>query len=85
MQAFVLDAEYVNLCVYHERECSSSLARIYVLKDLFSGTYAQYTCHQCKVPKCLDACPEGAIVIDSNTGAKTIDVKKIKSVPCIAT
>ena len=58
----------------HEGVCSSSLARIRVAKDLFTGDYAQETCAQCQKPKCLPACPvEGALVVDAGTGAKTID------------
>lgn len=60
--------------LYHENACSSSRARIRVAKDIFSGVYEIETCLQCKNPKCLDACPiEGALTIDSNTGAKIIN------------
>jgi len=75
----------MNLCIgcrncelvcslLHEGEASSSLSRIHVSKDLFSGDYTQETCIQCKKAKCLEACPvEGALTIDRNTGAKIIN------------
>ena len=60
--------------LFHEGVLSSSLARIYVSKDLFTGEYEQYTCAQCKKPKCLPACPvEGALAVDPTTGAKYIN------------
>ena len=60
--------------IFHEGVVSSSLARIYVSKNLFTGEYEQYTCAQCKKPKCLPACPiEGALKVDPTTGAKYID------------
>jgi len=62
--------------LHHEKVLSSSLSRIYVLKDLFTGVYEQYTCAQCKNPKCLSACPEkGALTVDPTTGAICINDK----------
>jgi Fe-S-cluster-containing dehydrogenase component len=61
--------------LYHEGACSSSLARIHVAKDIFSGDYDMETCIQCKNARCLEACPvEGALTIDAKTGAKIIDI-----------
>ena len=53
------------------------LSRIQVMGFLREGNLIQAAaCLQCQVPKCLSACPEGAIYIDNNTGARVIETGK---------
>ena len=54
---------------------SSSLSRLLVQKDPFKGDYRPKTCYQCSEPPCLEACPTGALQIDSinRTYARVID------------
>ena len=50
---------------------SLSLSRIQVMRDTF-GTYPESIrttqCRQCEEPKCVGACPNGALIIDKNNG-----------------
>lgn len=62
--------------MFHEGEFNPSLARIHVFRDPFQGIYVPTVCIQCQNPKCLDACPESAIVIDELTRAKIIIEEK---------
>lgn len=57
----------------HDGQCSSSLSKIHVEKDLFTGEYKIETCLQCKDYKCLSVCKMGAISIDKKTGIKVIN------------
>ena len=58
----------------HEGEIQPSLARNIVHKDIQTGdlTHVLY-CQQCDDPKCLKACPTGALHVDPETGARVID------------
>ena len=68
-----------------------SLSRIQVADDPFGGTIHNFEpkiCYQCQDPKCMTACPVGAMYIDEKTGARVVDEKKCKetcpeSQPCI--
>ncbi len=58
--------------LHHEGECNPSLARIRISLDLFEAEVEGHICRQCEEPKCLEACPVGAIRMDENTGAYII-------------
>ena len=47
--------------LYHEGECSLSLARLRVLKDMESYRFNIVACRQCDEPDCMDACPNEAL------------------------
>jgi Fe-S-cluster-containing hydrogenase component 2 len=62
--------------LFHEEVVSSNLSRIEVMTWPFEGYRSEvYTCQQCEDPKCLCACPTGALHIDKVTGAKIIEKK----------
>jgi Fe-S-cluster-containing hydrogenase component 2 len=44
-----------------------------VLLDPFGGEHRHVYCRQCENPSCAEACPSGAIVRDTGTGAMVID------------
>ena len=50
--------------LYHEGECSLTLARLLVARDMSSYEVAIRFCQHCEPPACLDACPTGAIRLD---------------------
>ena len=58
----------------HEGKVQPSLGRNIVHKDIQAGdvTHVLY-CQQCDDPKCLKACPTGALHVDPDTGARVID------------
>ena len=58
----------------HEGKVQPSLGRNIVHKDIQAGdvTHVLY-CQQCDDPKCLKACPTGALHVDPETGARVID------------
>ena len=61
--------------LFHYGECNLELASVRVTKNVFSGEYEVETCRQCKEPRCLAACPVGAIYLNDKTGAFVIDEK----------
>ncbi len=58
----------------HEGVINPLLSRNTVHTDIQAGdiTHALY-CQQCDDPKCLKACPTGALHVDPETGARVID------------
>lgn len=58
--------------LHHEGKFAPSLARIHVFRRPFEGIDEPRVCLQCPKPKCVDACPEKALVVDERTGAKII-------------
>ena len=58
----------------HEGKIQPTHARNIVHKDIQAGdvTHVLY-CQQCDDPKCLKACPTGALHVDPETGARVID------------
>lgn len=58
----------------HEGVINPLLSRNTVHTDIQAGdiTHAYY-CQQCDDPKCLKACPTGALHVDPDTGARVID------------
>ncbi len=51
------------------------LARLKVEREPFEGRFSPRVCHQCSLPECLKACPEGAIGVFPQTGAILIESK----------
>jgi Fe-S-cluster-containing hydrogenase component 2 len=47
--------------LYHEGECSLSLARLVVSKDMARYEFHIAICQQCDSPDCIPACPTGAM------------------------
>lgn len=64
----------------HEGKESISLSRIQVIQnpfEAFPGDMRVALCRQCLSPACVEACPTGALHIDSNNGnVKTVDAEK---------
>lgn len=51
----------------HEGECNPSLSRIHVLKDRENYRFKLRVCLQCRVARCREACPNGAIKMENGT------------------
>ena len=64
----------ITCALSHEGVVQPTLARNIVHKDIQAGdvTTVMY-CQQCDDPKCLKACPTGALHVDPDTGARVID------------
>jgi len=66
----------------HEGECNLSLSRIQVQFNAFApfaeeGSVVQQQCRQCTYPACVDACPTGALHVDTANGnVRTVDAGK---------
>lgn len=64
----------------HEGEENLSLSRIQVVNDpmgKFPNDIVQYQCHQCPFPACVEACPTGAMHVDTDHGnVRTVDASK---------
>jgi Fe-S-cluster-containing hydrogenase component 2 len=56
----------------HEGEFAPSCSSIRLVLDQFQAEVRVAVCRQCKKPKCLEACPTGAIIIDKKTRAAKI-------------
>ena len=63
------------VCSLHKEGISNpELARIQVLKDELDGYICEaMPCKQCDGPRCLLACPTGALHVDGVSGARVID------------
>jgi len=57
--------------LYHEGECSLSLARLAIIKDMEQYEFDILICQHCESPECILACPADAMEID-NQGVVTI-------------
>ncbi|MEE8716487.1 MAG: 4Fe-4S dicluster domain-containing protein [Coriobacteriales bacterium] len=58
----------------HEGVINPQLARNIVHTDVQAGDITNVLyCQQCDDPKCLKACPTGALHVDAETGARVID------------
>ena len=58
----------------HEGVINPERARNSVSKDIYKGHIVDVLyCQQCDDPKCLLACPTGALHVDESTGARVID------------
>jgi aldehyde:ferredoxin oxidoreductase len=68
--------------VYHHGKAGPGLSSIQVMKDWrkpgasIDVDFKVFTCRQCPRPKCLEACPEEAIFVDTDTGARVVDAEK---------
>lgn len=66
----------------HEGKENLSLARIQVIQDSFKGFPEDLTleqCRQCTEPKCVEACPSGALHVDT----KNNNIRKVDTEKCI--
>jgi len=61
--------------ICHEGESNPKLSRITVEKDRENYLFKPSVCMQCVKPKCVPACPNGAIKLEKKTGAKIIDTE----------
>jgi Fe-S-cluster-containing hydrogenase component 2 len=57
----------------HEKVCSPLLSRIRIVKFESRGENYPHVCSQCAKPQCLSACPQGALQLNTATGAVVID------------
>ena len=65
----------------HDGRENLSLSRIQVLQnsfDKFPHDLGIFQCRQCTVPACVDACPEGALSVDTGMG----DVRRVDRDKC---
>ena len=64
----------ITCVLAHEGKIQPTHARNILHKDIQAGdvTHVLY-CQQCDDPKCLKACPTGALHVDPETGARVID------------
>ncbi|MDO8671367.1 MAG: 4Fe-4S dicluster domain-containing protein [Dehalococcoidia bacterium] len=61
----------------HEGVVSPALARTWIVDHILEGRRIDsHTCKQCVVPQCLLACPNKAIYVDPQTGARVVDANK---------
>jgi protein NrfC len=64
----------------HSGETNLSLSRIQIVKDPFAAFpngVTQEQCRQCPFPSCVDACPTGAMHVDTANGnVRTVDESK---------
>lgn len=58
--------------LYHEGECSLSLARLAVAKDMARYEFHITVCRHCDLPECVTACPVDAISLGDD-GIAAID------------
>lgn len=60
--------------VYHEGAASSTLSRIQWDKDVLGACITDImACKQCAGAECVAVCPNGALHVDAETGARVID------------
>ena len=59
--------------LYHEGECSLSLARLAVLKDMATYQVEILLCEHCENPACVAVCPSGAIRPQDSGVAHLVD------------
>jgi carbon-monoxide dehydrogenase iron sulfur subunit len=50
--------------LYHEGECSLSLARLAIIKDMAKYEFHILICQHCDRPECVLACPTEAMTMD---------------------
>lgn len=61
--------------LYHEKTCDIGLARLSVRKDMARYEFKIELCRQCRDPKCLSSCPEGAMYRDERGVVIILDEK----------
>jgi len=71
--------------LYHEGECSLSLARMLVSKDMARYTFDIRICQHCDTPECMLACPADAISLDDRGVAIINDDECIRCGACMST
>lgn len=59
--------------LHHEKKCSPLLSRIRIIKFEARGENYPNVCSHCTKPQCVSACPQGAIQLNSVTGAVVIN------------
>ena len=57
--------------LYHDGECSLSLARLRVLKDMEHYRFNIVICRQCDEPDCMGACPNEALRLNEGRRSPT--------------
>jgi carbon-monoxide dehydrogenase iron sulfur subunit len=73
----------VGCSVFHENECNEDLSRVRIEKDMERFVFDIKICKQCKNPKCMAACPEGAIYKDDRGIVHIIDEKCTRCGACL--
>ncbi|MDY0339991.1 MAG: 4Fe-4S dicluster domain-containing protein [Coriobacteriia bacterium] len=72
----------------HHGETNMSLSRIQITQDpwgKFPDDIDIAVCRQCPYPSCVEACPTGAMHVDTETGVRTVDdTKCIGCERCVA-
>jgi len=59
--------------LYHEGECSPSLARLVVTKDMAKYEFHITICQHCDSPECIGACPTDAMRMDDRGVVVIVD------------
>lgn len=63
--------------LFHGGVSGRNLSRVDISRDFLAGQFVQNVCRQCEGPECMLACPvEGAMYVDTTTGARMIDEDK---------
>ena len=57
---------------HHDGAFNPARSRIKIFEFDAVGRFVPYTCTQCAEAWCMQACPTGAIVVDTATGAKMV-------------
>jgi carbon-monoxide dehydrogenase iron sulfur subunit len=69
--------------LYHEGECSLSLARLVVAKDMARYEFRMTVCQHCDRPECVTACPVDALSLDDDGIAVLDDDACIRCGACV--
>ena len=70
--------------LYHEGECSLSLARLLVTKNMARYEFEIQICRHCESPKCQQACPTGAMQTDERGVILIVDADCTRCGSCAA-
>jgi Fe-S-cluster-containing hydrogenase component 2 len=66
----------------HEGECGLGLARLVITKDMARYRFEINICRHCERPDCVDACPTGALAVDSRGVAMLDDAECTRCGAC---
>jgi Fe-S-cluster-containing hydrogenase component 2 len=68
--------------LYHDRESSVQTARLKITKDMALYEFDISICRHCADPKCMAACPAGAMYVDERGVVMIIDEKCTRCGKC---
>jgi Fe-S-cluster-containing dehydrogenase component len=68
----------------HDGECGLTLARLVITKDMARYQFGINVCRHCEHPDCVEACPTGALALDSRGVAMLDDAECTRCGACAA-